>query len=1086
VKVPARDESGSDDEPSTPANSDAAKSDQEDITQPPTSPDDWSQSAANTSPAFDDSLDLTFARGQSELRSTTELQPGESFGRYVTLRQLGEGGMGVVYEAFDPQLERRVALKLINCGQVSEVDDSLSSTNSQVAQARLLLEAKAQAKLVHPNVVAVYDVGYSPFGVYMAMELVPGQTLKNWCRLQEQPIEASLRYFLQAARGLAAAHAVGLVHRDFKPDNLLLGDDAVVRVADFGLAIASRMRTRPHDHFAGNDEIPAEVVGTPSYMPPEQHRGEVVNERGDQFSFFVALYEAITGTKPFAGKTREERLASIKAGAQRRPPGRRSIPRSLWPIVCRGLAFAPELRFADMREVIARLEERLERRHPAMWLALAAAVLCTSLAVQSQLAPDPATLECEENSELAAQAWSPQVWQEVDKAFRASSLGFAGAAYDSVWRNIGERVAKWGANYRQACVGLSSEKTESARIIECLDKELKSLTTIADIYRQATPAEVQSAVQVVSQLSDPDACLKSRHHRADADRPQDPRALASYFQLKQEFEGLKTLELISGAASTQEMRVRFLEDASSLGNPGILAAFYSLESHAAALELQLGPSLLYSDRARIFAQASQDDQTRAEVLRDQVFLRGYKVGIDPAAEDIFRTSQALLVRAGNDPLDAARACASSVPYMMYRGQGDAAEQCLRAALDTFSANLGPNHPETVRALEYLAVTISIRRFDSEAESLLLRAKRALMESVGGHHPQLAMTNYNLSSFAIARGSLVDASAYLAEISKIAETSNIGLDLLVNALMQEADTLARRDLLAASDSRYAACLDAIAAAESPTTAGPQASCTLGRAKIAAKRADYSACWLLDEMPEKLRAMNVGGLYGEQGRGVAYASLRDLALLCGEFDKARTIENERKRSDYAYSEQVDATNSPQAVAALAFERHTMNLDAYEAHLRRAIGGIRWYERPADRVELLEVRAIWADVLLELGRPQEVLTILETDAPIRIVAVGNSIDSLWHVDLLRARAYFQLGRYAEVVSTLQDVPAQVSAENLDALSQAYLMALLGQAHVRLDHRSVDGRRELVQAAAIARRLRVVPAELANLLVSSAISTN
>lgn len=257
-----------------------------------------------------------------------------ALGRFEVLRRIGAGGMGLVYEAFDPDLERRVALKVISKGP--DIDGSEGRT-------QLLNEARAAAQLNHPNVVTVYEVGLLEDQVFIVMELVRSGSLDRWLVAEPRPLGAIVEMLVQSGRGLACAHAAGLIHRDFKPANVLVGEDGRARVADFGLV-----------HWLGPDsQVPAGAQGTPGYMAPEQYLGEKLDARADQFSFCVALFEALCGHLPFDGETHWELMSSVLEGQidwrDSTPPDR------LRQILTRGLSVRVDERYPTMSVLLSDL-----------------------------------------------------------------------------------------------------------------------------------------------------------------------------------------------------------------------------------------------------------------------------------------------------------------------------------------------------------------------------------------------------------------------------------------------------------------------------------------------------------------------------------------------------------------------------------------------------------------------------------------------------------------------------------------------------------------------------------------------------------
>jgi len=295
-------------------------------------------------------------------------------GRYTVLDKLGAGGMGTVYSARDEELQRTVAIKLLTSGIRS-------------GQARMQREARAMAKLSHPNIVTVHEVASFEDQIYVVMEFVPGLTLRRWLETKRSRAER-LEVFLQAARGLLAAHEVGIVHRDFKPENVIVGDDGRVRVLDFGLATAegdSAPREAAPAPEAASDDKPVSLtqtgqrLGTPAYMAPEQLLGRRADARSDQFGFCLALYEGMHGQRPFAGETYAEISRSV-LGGQVQPPPTRTADADLDRIVFRGLARDPEMRNASMSEVVEALEHALATRpeDPVVVEALAPVVQATA------------------------------------------------------------------------------------------------------------------------------------------------------------------------------------------------------------------------------------------------------------------------------------------------------------------------------------------------------------------------------------------------------------------------------------------------------------------------------------------------------------------------------------------------------------------------------------------------------------------------------------------------------------------------------------------------------------------------------------
>ncbi len=363
-------------------------------------PDDPLRSAT---PDVDD-VEARRARAAIESRLFSGPAKRVKVGRYRVEGKIGAGGMGVVYRAHDPELARDVALKLLNTASVS--DDEAGR-----ARGRLVREARAMARLAHPNVIHVYDVGAVDDGVFIAMELVDGDSLSKWITRERPSWRDVLRCYLDAGEGLAAAHEAGIVHRDFKPENVLLGSDGRVRVGDFGLAGGPGSETGRYDlppTDSGRAKVDQEAVtssltrtgallGTPKYMAPEQEVGLSATARSDQFGFCVALYEGLYGHPPYRGDTVSSYRQAVNAEAIRTPEGT-AVPKWVFELLRTGLHRDPADRHPSMRALLDALRKGLwdgaprPRKRRALWIwALGVGAVGVGLALGPQT-PQPASI----------------------------------------------------------------------------------------------------------------------------------------------------------------------------------------------------------------------------------------------------------------------------------------------------------------------------------------------------------------------------------------------------------------------------------------------------------------------------------------------------------------------------------------------------------------------------------------------------------------------------------------------------------------------------------------------------------------------
>jgi eukaryotic-like serine/threonine-protein kinase len=536
-------------------------------------------------------------------------------GRFVLLERLGAGGMGVVYAAFDEKLERKVAIKLV-----------AAHLGDEEAHARLLREAQAQARLSHPNVVTIYEVGALPEGgLFIAMELIKGQTLRAWQRDSGRTWREIVALYAAAGEGLAAAHRAGIVHRDFKPDNVLLGDDGRVRVADFGLAFAAEAQTKAQTQVAAGSQpenpiATATIAGTPGYMAPEQLAGAGVDARTDQFGFCVALYEALHDERPFAD------LAFV-AGA--RPPPRRTepdpaYPRWLWDVTMRGLALEPERRFASMDALVAELTRHRGR---ARWRALIAAGLVGGLALTAATAaklsgeaPPPA---CPLATAELAGVWDRPAKQQMEAALRGTGKPFAASVWASTEAAFDRYAERWLGAQQAACEATHVRHVQSAELLdrrmECLAGRRRSLAAAAEVLRSRPAQAVEHAGELLGSLGDLETCADTgvllqlgAGRPVAALTPATAHARAQAAEVRRQLARADALLATGDVSGAEPAVAEAARLAAELDEP-VRAEVHHLEGRVQLARDQLVASIASFNRAVELAVSSHHDELPADV-----------------------------------------------------------------------------------------------------------------------------------------------------------------------------------------------------------------------------------------------------------------------------------------------------------------------------------------------------------------------------------------------------------------------------------------------------------------------------------------
>ena len=720
---------------------------------------------------------------QADLRPNTMLQElrrrmfGQSdqvrIGRFQLLKVLGEGGHGSVFEAYDEQLARSVALKVLNPGMLG--------ADPEGASRRLLREAQALAQLNHPHVVQVYDSGRQGDRVWVAMELVRGASLRTWLRDIDAGRAANgLQIFdklRQAGRGLAAAHELGIVHRDFKPENVLVGDDGRVRVADFGLARASTEdeEGRTEESLSGADvvdEAPlgsltrtGQVLGTPRYMAPEQFGG-ATTQACDQFAFCVTAWEAMTGHYPYEGTNAVELLAAFTDEAIDQTHAAR-LPRGMRKALMRGMSADPAARHPTIAALLEALGNPRRARARRRLAVLGAGAVVTAAAVGSLMST---SASCRRGGGIVADAWGPAQREQITAAFLATEVGFAESAAQRAVEGLESRASRWAELYDEACrinAG-DDDAPDYALQTGCLRKRLSEIRAAATVLGEADTTTVGNVVQVLGTVKDLDACGDLAVLRAEARQfeGQEPPPEVGAFD-----ERLITAEARIAAGQVEkslpELEV-LLEEAEALGYAPILAAVEYVYGRLLAFSDPLA-SVEHLQNAFQFSLEAGDARTGALTAVSLAEHYGYNQADEARGRQWIAYARSLAKRL---PVDGLEQDIQHLTGLLLRSESRFAE-ALEAMQAARKLPLEPdrrvNVDETIGQLQlYLGhYSASVQTHDD----LVAYTK----SNFGDDHPNYASALISAASADMATGNAQRARTRARQALAIMEASGIGLD-----------------------------------------------------------------------------------------------------------------------------------------------------------------------------------------------------------------------------------------------------------------------------------------------------------------------
>ncbi len=710
---------------------------------------------------------------------------GTLLGRYSLLRKLGEGGMGVVYSAYDEELDRRVAIKLLR----------MKDGAGPSAASRMLREAQAMAKLSHPNVVQVYDTGELSGQVFLAMEFVQGQTLREWLHGSEttprpvpRPWRDVLAMYIQAGRGLAAAHAAGLVHRDFKPDNVLVGADGRARVLDFGLARYESARpvdsadeaTDSQDPAADEDiersstsrnpssssrnpssssrsrnpsrrSRPADLqltdagatIGTPAYMSPEQHLRAPTAPNSDQFSFCVSLYEGLHGERPFAGDTASALRMATLTGRVRDPPAGRKVPAWLRKVLLRGLRVIPDERFPDMDALLLALsaDPGRARRRWLTGLGIAIGALTIGLLIAQRRSAEAEL--CQGSEELLAGVWDEARAAEVSAALAATGRGYARDAWPRVQEQLAMYARTWREMHVEVCEATHVRRVQSPRLMDlriaCLHERRAELRAVVDILAGADDRIAERAVQVAAGLRPLTRCADSEALALGRD-PPDPATASAVQAVREQLSQVRAEDAAGRFARGLEL-ARAAVLAAERSNHAPVRAEALL--HRGRMELGAGDYVTAEHSLELaywLAESLGEDATRAEAALRLLHLVGEPRARDHDAMQWGRQAEALLHRLGDPPdLEAPLRASLGVVHTRF-GRYDEAQEALERAI---ALETRPQHPQLAVYHRDLGNVHYHRGHYPEAEAAYALAITLGEAALGPDHPENARTINNL-------------------------------------------------------------------------------------------------------------------------------------------------------------------------------------------------------------------------------------------------------------------------------------------------------------------------------------------------------
>jgi tRNA A-37 threonylcarbamoyl transferase component Bud32/tetratricopeptide (TPR) repeat protein len=697
--------------------------------------------------------------GRARRQGAALLERGDALGRYVILERLGAGGMGVVYAAYDPELDRKLAIKLLH-----RRESQLEHTDGQ---ARLLAEARAMARLSHPNVIPVFDAVSFGEQVAVVMEHIEGESLDAWLKREATAIETRqiVDTFIAAGRGLVAAHEAGIIHRDFKPENVMLGIDGRVRVMDFGLAHSETHELAADtagleirasiDPDADKLTMTGAVMGTPAFMSPEQFAGDPTDARTDQFSFCVSLWQALYGERPFAGSTFAELTYAVTKGNRREPPaGARKVGARIRHALERGLSTDRNQRFPSMESLLADLEPRRGTAWAVaavLGVAAIAGPVIVSASHQDPVAtPPPACLDA---AAPLIPVWGPERSGALTEAFSRSGLEYQAEVASRVTARLEAYAARWSALRKESCEAtlVRREMTESLhdRQVSCLDGRLRELRAVTGVLVDADASVVDRAVQVVGSLPSIESCADVEYITSQLPIPDDPARREAVDDALEHLAVTRALEVAGRYADATATMTELRERAEALDYDPLTAEVatrlgslldYQGDYPEAELQLELG---------FFAAQRSGAAPTAAALGAKLTHVVGDHLERHEEALRWSRHAEAAVDAGGLDDGLRARVLNNRGNIVFRQDRHEDALALFVEGLQLREREHGAEHPDVAMSLANLARALEVAGRHDEAISTQEEAVSRCGRSLNEAHPQCAWSNVILAKLSAA-------------------------------------------------------------------------------------------------------------------------------------------------------------------------------------------------------------------------------------------------------------------------------------------------------------------------------------------------